>query len=693
MSVNRLQTRNRPAVDLSTRVVSLAARGQAPATLDEESRSVQVVAATEQPVEIWDWDRGRVQEILLLSGLRTPDQVPLLDSHSRWSVNEVLGSAREFRPEGDKLLARLKFSTAAEGEAAWIRVKEGHLTDVSIGYRVEKSTWVEDGQTAAIDGREFTGPVKVVTRWKIHEISVCPIGADPQAKARAAAEKPKPKEATMNPRFRAYLVSRGLSPDATDEQARQFAVDHNIAESDIPADFQPEERRSESAPAPEPAPPADQPSDQGRAAADPAQIAQEAIAAERARAAEIRGMGARFDLADLAEELINSGASVERARERFLDRLAERQPGPEGVGHRITVGTEDRDKFRAATQDAILVRAGLTVDSPAPGHDELTGYTLRELARECLVRAGIRPPANVLDMVGRALTSSDLPNILSNVANRRIMEGYEAAGETWSIWCGDGSVPDFKPQTLLRLAEFGDLDEIPEHAEYKYDSIDETQETVQVATFGKMIALTRQMIINDDLEALTGIPAAMGEAAARKVADVAYAVLIANAAMADGIALFHADHGNLAAAGAAPNITTLGEAIKAMKLQKDIRGLRRLTIRPEYFIAPVAYEAQMEQFFNSEYEGTQEKPGLKNIYAGSYFTRVYEPRLDDDSATAWYLAGPKGKFVKVYFLNGNQTPYTESKQGWNVDGVEYKVRIDAAAAAIDHRFGYKNPGA
>jgi hypothetical protein len=68
------------------------------------------------------------------------------------------------------------------------------------------------------------------------------------------------------------------------------------------------------------------------------------------------------------------------------------------------------------------------------------------------------------------------------------------------------------------------------------------------------------------------------------------------------------------------------------------------------------------------------------------------PREGGDDDVAWYLLGPKGKTVKVFFLYGVEAPYLETKQGWNMDGVEYKVRIDVGAKAMDWRAFYKNDG-
>jgi hypothetical protein len=306
-------------------------------------------------------------------------------------------------------------------------------------------------------------------------------------------------------------------------------------------------------------------------------------------------------------------------------------------------------------------------------------------------------------MVGRALVTSDLPYIMANVANKSLNIGYETAPETWRVWCGTGQVPDFKTNYLPRASETEDLEEVPEHGVYRYGVLAEAQESFSIATYGKLFAITRQAIINDDLSALTDIPAKHGESAARKVGDIAYAVLTANAAMGDAIALFDAsDHANYVAhaSGAVPGVATIAAGILAMGVQKDLQGLRRLNIRPIFFISPKALEGAAEIFFRSEFFSDHSTVATDssfassrtNPYAGGYFTRVYDARLDDNDAAAWFMAGVKGKTVNLYFLNGIETPYMETKQGWSVDGVEYKVRIDAGAKAVDWKSLYQNDG-
>lgn len=643
-----------------------------PATLDRASRSVDVIGASENPVMEFDYDRWEtVPTVLLMSGCQLPasGQMPLLDTHSRYSTAAVIGSYRNMRIENDLLVGRAVYSSVPEAEGPWIKTEEGHLTDYSVGRRDSASVYIPADQTQIVEGKTFTGPVRVVTKWTPKEMSVCPIGADETAKARSATPPEKQhKENSMNKELRLFLESRGLPKDATDEEANRFMATLQVrTETGTPA--APAAARSEDA------------------------IRAEAIQQENTRTLEITGLCDQHAIApEKRSEYLKPGITVEQVRKEILDIVVERSQGKTpGFVAGVSVGTDERDKFRAAAEDSVILRSGQQLEKPAAGAVDLRGFSLREMAREALRVSGQAINGDPMAMVGRALTTSDFPLILANVANKSLFAGYETASETWSKWCGVGSTSDFKTNTVVRAGEMADLDQIREDDEYKYGSRSEAQEQFSIATYGKLFNISRQAIINDDLGALTDIPAAHGEAAARKIGDLAYAVLTANSAMGDGVALFHADHGNLGTSGVV-GTTTIAEAVKLMALQKDIGGKRRLNIAPKYIICPPSIAFACETFFKSNVIGTQALPNQVNIYAG-LVECIFEPRLFDSSATAFYLAGDKGKTVNVYFLNGNQTPYMETKQGWSVDGVEYKVRIDAGAKAIDWKSLLKNAGA
>lgn len=640
-----------------------------PATLNEESRSVDVTVATDTDQVIrWDQELGYVPEILIMSGCRMPENgtVPLLDSHGRYSVESVLGSVRDFRTEGGSVLGRAVYSTSPEADSAFIKTREGHLTDYSAGYTITKAVRLQAGETAVYDGRTYSGPAFIATEWRLNEVSACPIGADPGAKARSESGNENTDK------------ERGeRMPGTKKEEGNQETKAPETGERTLEKSSQP----------------------------DVEKIRAEAAANEQTRVREIMAMCTRHNCPDLADNLVKDNKTVDQARASVLehiDRQREAQRTPSPV---FEHGRDEREKFRAAAEDGLKLRAGISLgkEKPEPGADELRGYSLRELAREAVVRSGHRPSGNPMEIVGRAFTTTDFPLLLGSIANASLSEGFTAAGETYSTWCDDsGSVPDFRPQTFLRVGEFDDLEEIPEHGEYKYGEIGEAKESVQIVKFGKLFAITREAVINDNLNAITDMPRRMGESAARKIGDLPYSVLIANSKMGDGLALFHADHKNLAGTGVVGSIgiETLDKAFTGMALQKGLNGKVPLNIRPSFLIAPVSVMGATEQFFKTD---NIEKTTLisgdltvvkeVNIYSGAVLTRVYDARLDADSLTAWYLAANKGKTVKLFFLNGNKTPYLESKQGWNVDGVEYKVRIEAAAKAMDWRGLYKNAGA
>ncbi len=147
---------------------------------------------TERPTMVYDWHRGEmVNEILLADGMRIPasGQVPLLDCHRRWSVDDVLGHVDRFAEttSGGYPARSGVVHFAGDDRSAIVasKVREGHITDGSVGYRVTKSLYIPEDKTATIAGRTFTGPVRVAYEWHLREFSLAPIGADSLTKVSA----------------------------------------------------------------------------------------------------------------------------------------------------------------------------------------------------------------------------------------------------------------------------------------------------------------------------------------------------------------------------------------------------------------------------------------------------------------------------------------------------------------------------
>lgn len=450
---------------------------------------------------------------------------------------------------------------------------------------------------------------------------------------------------------------------------------------------------------PNPTPAATQPT------ATDAQHAQAALAAgikaEADRRDGIKATFAKFAHVDgvatvQAECEKDTTCTVQAAGEKLLAVLAR---GAEPVAGHFVVVEDERDKARAGIANAVMARAGLAKADTA---NQYRGYTLAEMARASLERNGVKTGhMDRMSMVAAAFThsSSDFTNLLANVAEKSMLKGYEEADETFQLWTSEGVLTDFKPAKRVGLGLFPALDNVAEGAEYKYGTVGDRGETIQLATYGKMFSITRQAIINDDLSAFTKIPARMGRAAIRTIGDLVYAILTSNPNMSDGVALFHATHNNLLT-GAAISTAAVDAMRVAMGKQTDSTA-RALNIRLGTVLVPLALQGAANVVRDSEFEvglldTTNKLSNRNNSVPNSVrgtFDVIADARLDTASATNWYGAGNPTIFdtIEVAYLDGVKTPTLEQEKGWNVDGVEFKVRLDAGVKALDFRALAKNP--
>ncbi|AVB30069.1 ClpP-like prohead protease/major capsid protein fusion protein [Proteus mirabilis] len=380
--------------------------------------------------------------------------------------------------------------------------------------------------------------------------------------------------------------------------------------------------------------------------------------------------------------LADANCSVEKAREQLLNTIAQQQnPEPSNkdnahiyAGNGNIVG----DSVRAS----VMARAGYQDYEKDNAYNSMT---LRELARASLTERGVGVATyNPMQMIGMAFThsTSDFGNILLDVANKAILLGWEENDETFGKWTKKGQLSDFKTAHRVGLGAFPSLRQVREGAEYKYVTLDDKGETIALATYGELFSITRQAIINDDMNMLTDVPMKFGRAAKATVGDLVYAVLIDNEKMSDKKALFSTDHKNMLTGGM--DVETISAGRTAMRQQKE--GERTLNIRPAFMLVPTTLETQAIQVVKSgSVKGADVNANIINPVR-DLAEIIAEPRLDEASTKDWYMASRQGSdTIEVAYLNGIDVPYIDQLEGFTSDGVTTKVRIDAGVAPVDYR--------
>ncbi|MFD2105869.1 prohead protease/major capsid protein fusion protein [Tabrizicola soli] len=551
-------------------------------------------------------------------------------------------------------------------------ISDGIIRNVSVGYSIERVKVVEPAAKGEVEQR-------IVERWTPLEVSFVTVPADPRAQVRAADQASYPveivdtrmqKEASMP---ESTTTVAGDVPASTETRQQPFMAPANPAPT--------------AARMPEPAP-----------APDTEAIATRAREAERDRVSTIYDLTGRLNLErSFAEDLVKRGVTIDESRRLILDQVAAKSDETRTFPH-VSVplgGRDDRITRRDAVANALLHRYSPTLFPLEDAARQYRGMTLLELARESLGDAGVNTRGLSRDEVAtRALHStSDFPEILSAVTNKTLRQAYDAYPRTFALFCRQVLATDFKSMHRVQLGEAPQLLEVGESGEFKRGTLGESKESYRVKTYGRVVAITRQVLINDDLDAFTRIPAMYGNSIAQLESDVVWGIITANPAMADGNALFHATHKNLAGTGAALDVASVGAARAAMALQTGLDKKTVLNIRPAFLIVPAALELKAEQLVAQNLVPADSAKVVPQSIRT--LSPISEPRLDAASATSWYLAASPNQIdtIEYAYLEGQQGAYIETRNGFDVDGVEIKCRLDFGAKAIDWRGLYKNPGA
>lgn len=633
-----------------TRELPLQLRFATVSSLNREARTVDVTWTTGARVRRYDWEYGREYwEELALS----PDAIdmarlnsgkaPFLNAHARWDLRDVIGVVESAWVDNGQHLAQVRFSRRADVEPIFQDVQDGILRNVSVGYSIQRMEMVPPSGDDELW-------VYRATRWTPHELSLTPIGADPGAGTRSEQDE----RAGGRPHFTAEITIR------------------------------------EESTMPQPNPDA--------GAAGPA--SNDPVRAERARVTEINR---RVRLANLpqefADDLAERNLPMEAVYRAIVDETARQHPAPPTCAIRTEPNIGGPDVMVRDFAEVLFARCG----GPRPDERAIRYMPMRltDMARAVLEAQGVSTRNLSRDeIITRSLHStSDFANVLENVAGKVLRKAYAASPPGVKTIARQVTARDFKPLSRVQLSHAPNLEKVLEGGEFKRGKMSDAKESYSVETYGKIFGITRQALVNDDLSAFDDMGTKLGRQAAEFERAQLTALLTGNPTMGDGGSLFNATavssggtgHANLGTGtGSALSVTALSAAVKAMRVQKGLDAVTPINVTPRFLIVPAALEATALSSVALITPGTASDV---NPWAGR-FEVIVDSRLDASSTTAWYLAADPSVIdtLEYAYLEDAPGPQVIMREGFDVDGVEWKVRLDFGCAAIDWRGLYKANG-
>lgn len=439
------------------------------------------------------------------------------------------------------------------------------------------------------------------------------------------------------------------------------------------------------------------------------EAADAAAAAERQRVLDIQGAARTLGIDvenEAVRKLITEGVDADKAARTLIDAKAKAQPKIQGAhGARAGVGEEQYGRMRAGAETALALRMGVSgLKEDDAGVREMRHLSMLDMARELLVEKGglSRSEARGLsreELLKRALHgTSDFPKITENSARKRLNEAFAVEPRTFLKTVNVTHTPDFKTVSTVKMGGITALEEVGEHGEFKYATIGEKAETFVLSTWGKIIGLTSELVINDDLRAFANLTRKMGRAASLLENQLHWALRTGNKVMSDGLGLYHSTHGNVGTK--ALSVAGLAEGFQVLLKQTDIPpkvGVAGDLLR----LKPYAMYLPPELMLTGLQLTADITPGTTsaaNPFRGMLEVIEVEPLLSEagvaNGTTTWFLDTNPNQHphFELCYLDGENGPVMNQREGFEVDGIEFRVRHRVALAATEWTGTFRSDG-
>ena len=655
-----------------------------------------------------------------LAGMEIPESVPLLTNHENKTDSRIGLISAAVRNNTLEITGEI-VSDSRDAADIIAQGKAGADWQLSIGADVKECELVKGSRE--VNGQEVEGPFYHIKKSTLREVSVVAVGADAHTnmKVNAKFNLVNQEGETMNNKSETKSVSAvsapndAAPPEKKPEPEQKPGNPANKAGEPANKPGEPEKKTDNAEKKPgqaaaEATPPAIQAS-AGDVATTAREAAQNAVKAERERISAIQAI-CDGEFPEIEREAIAGGWTPEVVTKKVLETIRAERPA---ANVNISVKTApEGGELRKTIEAAMCLRVGVSADQLEKSYGAKTveagmaemDMPLKQLLIECMKLDGILYSRGFDNETIRAAFSSvSLPGILSNVANKKLLQSYEAQPIIAMKLCSTGDLNDFKENDRFRLTDVGDLLPIAADGEIKDGGLIEESAKNQLDTYGKKFCLTRKMIINDDLSSFMKVPTAMGNRAARLIDQLFFSRLLSNPAQADGKALFSTNHKNLlSGASSALSSDSLKKAIQLFLDQVDADG-QPISVEPKYLLVPTALKhlaIELTQGATLIMSGTDNavRPAL-NVLSDENLQVISSPYLgnsayEGSSQTGWYLFGdPKTVDTwEIGFLKGKRTPTVErGETDFNTLGLWFRVYFDLGVREQDHRGMVKANGA
>ena len=402
---------------------------------------------------------------------------------------------------------------------------------------------------------------------------------------------------------------------------------------------------------------------------------------------EIRSIARAANLpVDWADAQIDADATVTEVRASAFEAMQDRGRALP----KIKVGPSNDDTAQVQTRAADALAFRMAGGEVPAASREFVGMSLRDLAADCLTRSGESVRGMSADeLFHRSLSTSDFPLVVSNAMGKVAAQAYKAAESPLKALARQRTLPNFKDSASIRIGEMGRLEEMTESGEFKHTNRAESGEVMRLKTFGRAINVSRKLLIDDDLNLLGDMTAAMGQAAAQTEAEEMVALLTGNPSLSDGTPVFDATRGNsVSGVPSALSETALSAARKHMRTVKGLDGKTIIDAKPKYLIVSPDLETSAEKLLASIYAATSADVAA---FAGK-LTLVIEPRL---TGNTWYVLADPAQVPSMQYgyLAAAQGVQIQRQDAWNTLGLQYRAWVNFGTGWLDWRGAYRAAGA